>query len=401
VKVTNLTVKFTNKSFALDTILQQAKTAAGSTDLSDVRIKFQQYDNYPSPSDGREFDNIQITTAAAVAQPTPYTQNFSLGKPTGSQGWEYYSDSEGRIEVVSGRLRLDDTTGNSTYSLNEAILHVNLSGKTGVTLTLDHWSLADESNSLPSSFVGHYKGDGIALSVDGQNWVKVTNLTVNFTNQSFALDTILQQAKTAAGSTDLSDVRIKFQQYDNYPGTTDGREFDNIQITTAAAVAQPTPYTQDFSLGKPTVSQGWEYYSDNEGRIEVVGGRLRLDDTLGNATYSMNEAILHVDLTGKTNVSLRLDHWSLADESNSLPASFVGHYKGDGIALSVDGQNWVKVTDLTVNFTNQSFALGTILQQAKLAAGSTDLSDVRIKFQQYDNYPAATDGREFDNIWIT
>ena len=161
------------------------------------------------------------------------------------------------------------------------------------------------------------------------------------------------------------------------------------------------PYMQDFSLGKPGGVEGWEYYSDNEGRIEVVGGRLRMDDTLGNSTYSLNEAILHVDLTGKTSVTLTLDHGSLADESNTIPGSFVGHYKGDGIALSVDGQNWVKVTDLTVNFTNKSFALDTILQQAQAAAGSTDLSDVRIKFQQYDNYSASTDGREFDNIKVS
>jgi regulation of enolase protein 1 (concanavalin A-like superfamily) len=126
---------------------------------------------------------------------------------------------------------MDDTLGNSTYSLNEAILHVVLTGKTSVTLTLDHGSLVDESNTIPGSFVGHYKGDGIALSVDGQHWVKVTGLTVNFTNQSFALDTILQQAKVAAGSSDLSNVRIKFQQYDNYYAPTDGREFDNIKVS--------------------------------------------------------------------------------------------------------------------------------------------------------------------------
>jgi len=165
-----------------------------------------------------------------VAQAVPYMQDFGSGKPTGTQGWEYYSDNEGRIEVVNGRLRMDDKLGNGTYSRNEAILHVNLTGKTGVILTLDHWSLSDESNILPSSFVGRYKGDGITLSVDGQHWVKVTDLTVNFTNKSFALDTILQQAKVAASSSDLSNVRIKFQQYDNYPASSDGREFDNIKI---------------------------------------------------------------------------------------------------------------------------------------------------------------------------
>jgi len=279
-------------------------------------------------------------------------------------------------------------------------LHVNLWGKTGVTLTLDHWSLADENHVLPSTFTGHYKGDGIALSVDGLHWVKVTDLAGSFIGGTFNLDALLAQAQTLAGSSDVSDVRIKFQQYDNYPASADGREFDNIQITTG--FAQPVPYTQNFDGGKPTESQGWEYYSDNEGNIAVVSGRLRMDDTVGNTTYSLNEAILHVNLSGRTNVTLTLDHWSLSDEDHALPSSFTGHYKGDGIALSVDGLHWVKVTDLTGDFTNKSFGLDLLLQQAQAAAGSSDLSDVRIKFQQYDNYSAGFgDGREFDNIRIT
>jgi hypothetical protein len=343
------------------------------------------------------FENLE---PRLLLNAVPYIQDFSLGKPNAAAGWDYYSDNEGRIEVVNGRLRMDDTTGNSIYSSNEAILHVNLTGKTGVTMTLDHWNLADENEALPASFADRHKGDGIVLSVDGQNWIKVTDLTVDFTNQTFDLDPALDQAKIAANSADLSDVQIKFQQYDNYPANTDGREFDNIKIHATTVVVQPVPYSQDFALGKPDAAAGWEYFSDNEGRIDVVGGRLRMDDITGNSTYSSNEAILHVNLTNKTGVTLTLDHWSFADEAHDLPPSFFGRHNGDGIALSVDGQNWIKVTDLTVNFTNQTFNLDTIIQQAKIAANSTDLSNVRIKFQQYDNYPVNTDGREFDNIII-
>ncbi|MDT8299959.1 MAG: choice-of-anchor D domain-containing protein [Sedimentisphaerales bacterium] len=344
------------------------------------------------------FENLE---PRLLLNAVPYIQDFSLGKPDAAAGWDYYSDNEGRIEVVSGRLQMDDTAGNTIYSSNEAILHVDLTGKTDVTLTLDHWSLADENDALPDSFAGHFKGDGIALSVDGQNWVKVTDLTISFTNQSFKLDSALEQAKIAANSTDVSDVQIKFQQYDNYSASTDGRQFDNIKIQSSTVVAQAVPYLQDFGLGKPDAAGGWEYYSDNEGRIQVVSGRLRMDDIAGNTTYSLNEAILHVNLTNTTGVILTLDHLSLADEVDPIiPNSFIGHYKGDGIALSVDGQNWVKVTDLSGNFTNQSFNLDTIIQQAKIAANSTDLSNVRIKFQQYDNYAANTDGREFDNIKV-
>ncbi len=166
---------------------------------------------------------------AASAQSLPYSQDFSSGKPT--QGWEYNSDNQGRIEVVSGRLRMDDTTSDATYSSNEAILHLDLTGKTGVTLTLDHTSLGDENTALPASFTGNFKGDGIALSVDGIHWVTITSLTTSFTAQSFNLDSIIALAKTAASSTDVSDVRIKFQQYDNEPAAADGREFDNIIIS--------------------------------------------------------------------------------------------------------------------------------------------------------------------------
>jgi len=60
----------------------------------------------------------------------------------------------------------------------------------------------------------------------------------------------------------------------------------------------------------------------------------------------------------------------------------------------------LKFTDLTTDFANQSFDLDTVAYQTQAAAGSSDTSDVRVKFQQYDDYQAAIDGREFDNIKI-
>ena len=397
VRVTNLTSSFINGSFNLDSFIEAAKTAAGSNNVSDVRIKFQQYDNTSAPSDGRSFDNINITAITVVD--VPYTQNFDAGKPTQNDGWEYYSDNQGQIQVVDGRLRLDDSVSDYSYSSNEAILHVNLTNKNNVVLTLDHTSIADENTSVPSVYSGHYKGDAICLSIDGINWVRVTNLTSSFTGQSFSLDSIIAQAISASGSNDLSNVRIKFQQYDNTPAPSDGREFDNIHIT--ADIAQTLPYTQDFSAGLPSAADGWEYYSDNQGQIQVVGGRLRMDDSVSDYSYSLNEAILHLDLTGQSNVTLTLDQYSIADENDALPANFTGHYKGDGISLSVDGIHWVTITNLTTSFVGQSFSLDSIITQAISAAGSSDLSNVRIKFQQYDNTSSPSDGREFDNIQIT
>ncbi|MEJ2647448.1 MAG: NF038122 family metalloprotease, partial [Sedimentisphaerales bacterium] len=182
---------------------------------------------------------------------------------------------------------------------------------------------------------------------------------------------------------------------------SDVTAWDVIGWDLASPSVQQIPYSQDFSSSMPDTSAGWEYYSSNEGRIQVVDGRLRMDDFGENYSYSLNEAILHLDLTGKTNITLKLDHSRLADESTALPSEFMDHYNGDGISLSIDGTHWVRITNLSGSFTNQSFLLDTIIEQAKTAAGSEDLSDVRVKFQQYDNTLSPNDGREFDNILIT
>ena len=103
-----------------------------------------------------------------------------------------------------------------------------------MTLTFDHYDLGDEVHTIPTSFTGHYKGDGISLSVDGIHWVRINYFAGSYIDRSYSLDSIIAQAQIDAGSTDLSDVRIKFQQYDNYPEPTDGREIDNVRVTASS-----------------------------------------------------------------------------------------------------------------------------------------------------------------------
>jgi len=181
-----------------------------------------------------------------IPQVGPYSQDFTLGKPDGFQGWEYYSTNEGRIQVVNGRLRMDDKVDGSTYSLNEAILHLDLRGRSEVILTLDHFT-NDENDSLPSSFKGHANGDGILISADGTNWHLLTNLTSDFQQQSFDLDAAIQ----SAGISYSSDFRIKFQQYDDSSWPEDGRAFDNISITTKGPVP-PLPSEGPFGTWSGT-----------------------------------------------------------------------------------------------------------------------------------------------------
>ena len=70
----------------------------------------------------------------------------------------------------------------------------------------------------------------------------MTNLTANFTGQEFDLDAAI----LSAGISYTSDFQIKFQQYDNYPWSTDGRAFDNI-IVESSQVPVFDSNSDDFS----------------------------------------------------------------------------------------------------------------------------------------------------------
>jgi hypothetical protein len=167
------------------------------------------------------------------------------------------------------------------------------------------------------------------------------------------------------------------------------------------AIPQVPPCRQEFTEGQPGAAAGWEYYSSGDGRIEVVAGQLRADDQRKDAAYSLNEAILHVDLRNVESADLTLDHQNAGDEVHRFRATaFEGHANADLIAASLDGQHWVKVTDLTKSFLAATFTLDAALQQAAVAAGTTDRSHVRIKIQQYDDGVWGNDGRGFDNVQV-
>ena len=59
-KLTDLSRSFVGETFDLDAAVQ----SAGISYSANFRIKFQQYDNFPDPQDGRVFDNIRIDVDA-------------------------------------------------------------------------------------------------------------------------------------------------------------------------------------------------------------------------------------------------------------------------------------------------------------------------------------------------
>ncbi len=321
-----------------------------------------------------------------------YFQDFGNGLPAAEQGWEYHSTNKGRIQTTDERLQMDATDFRNGYSLNEAILHLDLEGRSGVELTLDHDSIYDENTAMPSSYTGHHNSDGIAFSNDGEKWHRLTSLSSDFDEETFDLDA----AVTDAGIEYTSDFQIKFQQYDNFYANWDGRAFDDIRIDVAplndsAESVTEVVYQETFDSA---AGANWTFNSTAKGRIQTDGGRLEMDSSQRRVN-SLNEAVLQLDLHGRTGVT-QFDHDNTSDENRRMPASFTGSHNSDGVAISSDGATWHRLTSLTSDFSGKSFDLDAAIE----SAGIEYTSDFQIKFQQYDNYPMPIDGRAIDNVVV-
>ena len=114
-------------------------------------------------------------------------------------------------------------------------------------------------------------------------------------------------------------------------------------------------FSEDFESG--VLSNYWSTYSDAQGRVLITsaynpyrgsGYHVTLDDEQSDETFSLNELILTVDLTGQSNLWLSFYQTSFFDEDHAMPDTFSGHDNSDGVAISVDGGiNWYKAQGLT------------------------------------------------------
>ena len=173
--------------------------------------------------------------------------------PLGGEWSTSSSNALGRIQVngafgtaAGAGALLMDVTVNGNNNLNEAVLTVDLSGVSNAELSFFHADFNDEELSLPLDFAGSVNGDGVSVSDDGVNWRTVLNAT----NLAFGVWTPvtvdLAAAATAAGMSLGSNFQIKFQQFDNFALTTDGRGYDEVAITTAVP-DDPDTFTIDVA----------------------------------------------------------------------------------------------------------------------------------------------------------
>ncbi|MDB6138581.1 MAG: hypothetical protein JWO94_1653 [Verrucomicrobiaceae bacterium] len=176
--------------------------------------------------------------------------------------------------------------------------------------------------------------------------------------------------------------------------------------------AQAATVFQD-GFEDPALGPSWTTGSTNNGRVSVTSANgpangaqhLVLDDSVNDATSSVAEAVLHLNLTNKKNVVLSFNAKSLGNEPDYPPyagLSFPAGYRTfDGVSISMDGgSTWRTVQSLaTVGTAWGPFSI-TLDATVAAMAGSFG-ADFQIRFSEYDNAPVPEDGIAIDDVMVT
>jgi len=207
------------------------------------------------------------------ATPTtvPFVDGLEAGMLSGS--YETHTSGAGRAGVSGSNLPATgvnhmvlQSMRDGAPSLNEVILRADLTGLTGATLSFRQKEFGDADNPMSASFSGSQDSDGVALSVDGINWVRVVSLTGTASTNTYQLTRHdLTAIATANGLVLGPDTRIKFQQFGSGQVPRAGMAFDDISILNLATV----------TMGAATLS-----VSENAGSAQLTV--VRAGDPVGS-----------------------------------------------------------------------------------------------------------------------
>ena len=178
--------------------------------------------------------SLSVESAATM----PFIEDFEGGSPLDPY-WKITGTAEYRTQVTSlndphggsYHLTMDDFIMDSTYSRNELTLTIDLENYENVSLSFFAREWGDEAHGPPPTpFTGGADFDGVAVSQDGTSWYEIQDLRT--LSSSYSQITVnLDSAVSAHGLSYNSTFKIRFNQYDNYPISSDGIGLDDIQIT--------------------------------------------------------------------------------------------------------------------------------------------------------------------------
>ncbi len=166
----------------------------------------------------------------------PFLETFESGAL--SNYWRTYSTAAGQVQITTnngpaaGDRHLTMDVVDYGYALNELVLTADLDGQSGVTLSFWHREFNDYAHAMSNAFAGHQSADGVAISVDGENWAKVQGLTdaEGSSNEYRRFEIALDPILAARGWAYTGTVQIKFQQYDYYWIPYRGFAFDDVAL---------------------------------------------------------------------------------------------------------------------------------------------------------------------------
>ena len=406
------------RQFTLDV---DALAAAGGLSLtSTFVVKFQQYDNYVIATDGMAFDDI------SVAGSTPPADSVTVTYPNGGE-----TLTGGGSANITWTSTGTFTTVNIDYSTNGGTSWTSI--VTGTANDGTHtWSVptvattqgrvrvtgGTASDISNANFTINYVAPSVTVTYPNGGETLTGGGSANITWTSTGTITTVDLAYSTNGGTSWTSIVTGTANDGTHTWTvpavattqgrvrvTSGTVSDTSNANFTITYTPPTgnyatvPYSTGFETG--ALDQYWTKTSTAVGRILITtantphsGSYHMTMDSATNGTYSQNEAWLHLDLTGQTQVDLSFWWKDFGDETHTQ----------DGVYFSAnDGATFVKVQDLNgASYTNNVWNSFTLDLDALAAAKGLALSSTFIvKFQQYDNYVIATDGMAFDDIAVT
>lgn len=190
----------------------------------------------------------QRTVVFAIVElaPIPFSDSFESGAL--SSYWIASGKGPHRTIVTQQNGPADgdwhvtmDSASDGTLARNELTMVVNVTGEEFLELKFQAKDFSDESDAPPPSpFPGDTDYDGVAISVDGENWYEVKALRSGVTSFYREFSVSLTSAIAANGLPTSGVYRIRFNQFDDFGIDLDGIAIDDVRIDTTPNISAPT-----------------------------------------------------------------------------------------------------------------------------------------------------------------
>jgi len=274
--------------------------------------------------------------------------------------------------------------------------------------TTGSWILRNTNNSISANTIVSYNFSKFSNYSITYWWKVAINDSIDnvsswfyFTTESIdtSVDTIIPYDQStflltvnSTGISDLDNVSLYYRWSED--NRSWGVGIQNISIY------------EGFESGSMNSSL-WDVYSSTAyGQNEVNNTNpntgsyswLMAVDTQDN--YNLNELYTVYDFTGATNISIDFWQYDSSDEENDAPSSWNNHYDADAAAFTNDGTTWYEIIDAATLNIDSQWTRFTYNISSHPNFDQNVTSNFAIKFQQYDNWIYANDGRLWDNIYI-